>query len=172
MTPLPTITPHQLDRLRHDGLAVKLIDTRPPEEFHRLHADLAVNVPLARLDPERLERERGPGEPLYVLGQSDTGGRQACERLRSAGCANVVQVEGGIEAWERAELPVVRDPETISLFWAWLSVPVLLALLVLIGLRIHPVLAMVLAMLLADPLLTLFAEVRWPSWGRRLARTQ
>src|SRR5437764_8824117 len=116
MTPLQTITPHQLDHLRRQGLAVKLIDTRTPEEFHRLHADLAVNVPLTRLDPGRLTRETPPDVPLYVLSQSDTSGRQACERLRSAGCANVVQVEGGREAWERAGLPVVRDPETISLF--------------------------------------------------------
>ncbi len=34
--------------------------------------------------------------------------RSACEKLLAAGYANVVNVEGGTQAWDQAALPVVR----------------------------------------------------------------
>ncbi len=47
--------------------------------------------------------------------RSGSRGRQACEKFRAAGFANVVNVEGGTLAWEQAGLPVVRGKKAISL---------------------------------------------------------
>src|SRR4051794_40562986 len=113
MNPPMTISPNQLDQLRRQGQRVKLLDVRTPAEFHRVHADLAVNVPLNRLDSENVARNCRANEPVYIIGWKEQRERQACERLRALGCANVVQVEGGTEAWESAGLPVVHDPNPI-----------------------------------------------------------
>jgi rhodanese-related sulfurtransferase len=45
---------------------------------------------------------------LYVLCQSGSRAAKAIEKFRQAGFAGCVQVEGGIEAWVEAGLPVER----------------------------------------------------------------
>lgn len=111
-----TIRPDQLAE-RCASRAVDLIDVRTPAEFQEVHATLARNVPLDRLDPAAVTqgRQGSNGEPLYVICRSGSRGRQACEKFLAAGFANVVNVEGGTLAWEACGLPVVRGRKTISL---------------------------------------------------------
>jgi len=60
-------------------------------------------------------RESKNGEPLYLICHAGSRARQACEKFLAAGFTNVVNVEGGTEAYISAGLPVVRGPKTISL---------------------------------------------------------
>jgi rhodanese-related sulfurtransferase len=111
-----TITPRNLyDIVQSDG-SVTLIDVRTPAEFREVHVSFARNVPLDRLDPTKLSA--GPndaGQPLYVICRSGKRGEQACDKLVAAGYPNVVNVEGGTQAWDQAGLPVVRGKKAISL---------------------------------------------------------
>ena len=68
MTTIPTITASELQAKRDAGAHVQLIDVRTPLEFREVHVDFARNVPLDRLDPEKLMQGRNgsAGEPLYV----------------------------------------------------------------------------------------------------------
>ena len=43
------------------------------------------------------------------------GAAKACEKFVAAGFTNVVNVEGGVLAWEQAGLPVVRGKKAMSL---------------------------------------------------------
>ncbi len=88
----------------------RLIDVRTPAEFAAVHAVGAVNMPLDRLDVTAV----GSG-PVTVICQSGGRGKLACDRLRAAGLADVVNVEGGTAAWERAGLPTVRGRRVMSL---------------------------------------------------------
>ena len=54
-------------------------------------------------------------EPLYVICHAGSRGQKACERFLQAGYANVVNVEGGTQAWASCGLPVVRGKKTVSL---------------------------------------------------------
>jgi rhodanese-related sulfurtransferase len=112
-----SISPQELDSLRRGGQAVELIDVRTPVEFREIHVEYARNVPLDRLDPAavRAERQGSPDAPLYVICKSGSRGRQACEKLTSAGIASVVNVDGGTLACEAAGLPVVRGKKAVSL---------------------------------------------------------
>lgn len=113
---VPTITPEKLEARRQGGRLVRLLDVRTPAEFREVHAEIASNVPLEQFDPKAVAEVFGsPGEPLYLICRSGSRGRQACEQLISAGCAHVVNVEGGTLAWEQAGLPVVRGKKAISL---------------------------------------------------------
>jgi len=95
---------------------VDLIDVRTPVEFREVHVEFARNVPLDQLGPAKLTSGRdGSGIPLYVICRSGGRGKQACEKLVAAGCSNVVNVEGGTQAWDQAGLPVVRGQKAISL---------------------------------------------------------
>jgi len=111
-----TITPHKLAELVQSGVPVDLIDVRTPVEFREVHVAFARNLPLDLLDAPRVAADRGSsGQPLYVICRSGKRAQQACEKLLAAGLTQVVNVEGGTQAWDQAGLPVVRGPKTISL---------------------------------------------------------
>lgn len=112
-----TISPRDLAAQRQAGQPVELIDVRTPVEFREVHADLARNVPLSDIDPAAVMNARSglPDAPLYVICQSGSRGRQACEKFLAAGFANVVNVEGGTRAWAECGLPVTRGKKAISL---------------------------------------------------------
>jgi rhodanese-related sulfurtransferase len=114
---VPTITPGELEELRRRGHAVELIDVRTPVEYREIHAEPARLVPMDSLDPDAIMRARSgsEGDPLYTICRTGGRGRQAASKLYAAGFTNVVNVEGGTLAWERAGLPVVRGRKTISL---------------------------------------------------------
>jgi len=109
-----TISPQQLLNLHHSDKGVELIDVRTPVEYREVHVSFARNVPLDRLDAVELTAGRN-GSPLYVICRSGSRGQQACENLSAAGYTNVVNVEGGTQAWEQAGLPVVRGQKSVSL---------------------------------------------------------
>ncbi|MCS6852412.1 MAG: rhodanese-like domain-containing protein [Gemmataceae bacterium] len=112
-----TITPRELAAKHQAGEPVDLIDVRTPAEFQEVHCPFARNVPLSELDPRAFLGAQGPcgDRPLYVMCRSGGRGRQACEKLMAAGFRNVVNVEGGILAWEQSGLPVVRGRKVMSL---------------------------------------------------------
>lgn len=110
------IRPRALDALRCGGRNVELIDVRTPAEFRELHVSFARNIPLSNLNPAAIAHERmGRGAaPLYFICHSGMRGKQACERLLTAGLVNVVNVEGGTRAWAECGLPVVRGKKALS----------------------------------------------------------
>lgn len=111
-----TITPRQLSDLTQSGTPVELIDVRTPVEFREVHVGFARNVPLDQLDAARLVSGRSDaGQPLYVICRSGSRAKQACEKILAAGYKNVINVEGGTQAWDQAGLPVVRGKKAISL---------------------------------------------------------
>lgn len=111
-----TISPKQLFELKQADAALELIDVRTPVEFREVHVTFARNVPLDRLDAAALTAGRdGASQPLYVICRSGGRGKQACEKLSAAGFTNVVNIEGGTQAWDQAGLPVVRGKKAISL---------------------------------------------------------
>lgn len=114
---VPTITPGEIEELRRRGHTAELIDVRTPVEYREIHAEPARLVPLDSLDPDAIMRARSgsAGDPLYTICRSGGRGQRAAEKFHAAGYANVVNVEGGMLAWERAGLPVVRGKKTMSL---------------------------------------------------------
>lgn len=116
MSPVPSISVHRLSTFENLQ-DLELIDVRTPAEFRELHALPARNVPLDRLDPHAVMRDRrgSSGQPVDVICRTGSRSAQACRRFHDAGYSNVVSVEGGRLAWERSGLPVVCGRPTISL---------------------------------------------------------
>lgn len=125
-----TISPKQLHDLTQAGNGVELIDVRTPAEFREVHVAFARNVPLDQLNAAKLASGRSDSLPLYVICRSGSRGKQACEKFLAAGYTNVVNIEGGTQAWDQAGLPVVRGKKTMSLER---QVRIAAGLLVLIG---------------------------------------
>ncbi len=107
--PLPTIDVAEAERrLREDQERPILIDVREVAEFVAVRAPGAVLLPTstfaARVD------ELPTNRPLLVICR--VGGRSAAVTgfLVRSGRTDVTNVAGGMEAWERAGLPVRRGP--------------------------------------------------------------
>jgi len=113
---MKTISVHKLAK-QNEKNDIELIDVRTPMEYREVHAKQAVNQPLDKLDPQALMKSRnGSAEaPLYLICKGGTRGAKACQKLIDLGCANVVNVEGGTEAWVAAGLPVIRGKKSMSL---------------------------------------------------------
>ena len=108
-SPLPTIDAREAERrLREDADRPLLIDVREPNEFAAVRAPGAVLMPTsvfaARVGELPTDR------PLLVV--CHVGGRSAAVTgyLLRAGRTDVVNIAGGMEAWEAAGLPVTRGP--------------------------------------------------------------
>lgn len=113
---ITTIAPRQLFEITQSGDSVDLVDVRTPVEFGEVHVPFARNLPLDQLDVNRVISDRSTtAKPLYVICRSGARGNKACEKIIAAGFTNVVNVEGGTQAWEQAGLSVVRGKKVISL---------------------------------------------------------
>ncbi len=112
-----TISPTALSELSKSGQKIDLIDVRTPVEYREVHVAFARNVPLDQLDPNAVMQARtgSASEPLYVVCKSGGRGQQACDKFAKAGFMNVVNVEGGTLACEKAGVAVVRGKKAMSL---------------------------------------------------------
>jgi len=86
---------------------VQLIDVREPAEFAARRIAGAKLVPLGEISSRHAELDRS--KPLYVICRTGRRSAEAQVKLKGIGFENVVNVTGGIEAWNKAGLPVERD---------------------------------------------------------------
>ena len=106
---LPTIDVREAERrLREDPDRPLLIDVREPNEFAAVRAPGAVLIPTSTFTARVAELPTD--RPLLVV--CHVGGRSAAVTgfLVRSGRTDVVNVAGGMEAWEGAGLPVRHGP--------------------------------------------------------------
>jgi hydroxyacylglutathione hydrolase len=82
-----------------------VMDIRSPREWAAKHIDSSVNIPLTHLQQRMAEVPRGRRLAVHCAG----GYRSsiAVSILSQHGITNVIELAGGIAAWEAAGLPVV-----------------------------------------------------------------
>lgn len=96
-----------------DALArgeILLVDVREANEYAFERIPGALLYPLSTFDPKAV-----PAAGRRLVIQCAAGGRsmRAAQALITAGHADVANLEGGINAWKAAGLPLIRvDPST------------------------------------------------------------
>lgn len=113
-----------------------IVDVRTPEERNTARIRGTINIPMARI-PEQLDFLR-LYDAVYV--HCGTGGRSSkvCMDLSEHGLLNVVNVRGGLSAWERAgftilgtgRLSIARQVRVVAGFLVLLGV--------VLSLFVHP----------------------------------
>jgi rhodanese-related sulfurtransferase len=104
---LRTITPAEAARLlREDGAT--LVDVREPDEHARERIPGARNLPLSRLEEAELAVQGGKPVLFHCRSGARTQGN-AARLAAKAGLCEAYAVEGGLDAWKRAGLPVAAD---------------------------------------------------------------
>ena len=107
--PIPTIDVVEAERrLREDADRPILLDVREANEFAEVRAPGAMLVPtsafMSRVGEIPADR------PLLVVCHLGSRSAAVAGFLIRAGRTDVVNVAGGMDAWERAGLPVRRGP--------------------------------------------------------------
>lgn len=91
-----------------DSPGTVVIDVRTPQEYAEGHLANAINIDVSsdtfaqRID----ELDRDVTYAIYC--RSGNRSQDAVDRMKSAGFGSLAHLEGGIEAWADAGLPVVR----------------------------------------------------------------
>ena len=83
-----------------------MVDVRDPGEYGAGHILGAKNVPLSRLDDGELSKRKERPVIVYCDGGERAG--KAISALKKQGFARVVNLSGGLKAWQQAGLPVEK----------------------------------------------------------------
>lgn len=93
-------------RMREDPDGALLVDVREQHEFDEVRAPGAVLMPMSSLAARA--GELPSDRPLMIVCHSGSRSSAVTSFLARAGRTDVVNVAGGMEAWERGGLPVKR----------------------------------------------------------------
>ena len=90
---------------REDAL---LVDVSPLGDFEKGHIAGARNVQVSQFDPENKLLAKVRELPVVVACRSGAASATAAKRLVKAGFKKVYWLEGGVSAWQQANLPLVK----------------------------------------------------------------
>ena len=104
-TAINQLSPIESAGLQSNDFAV-IIDVRSNNEWKNQRIPGAIHIPLGDLKDRMGELKSFEGKQLIM--QCAVGGRssKAVEILQEAGFSNVSNMNGGLVAWQRANLPV------------------------------------------------------------------
>lgn len=85
-----------------------LLDVREPEEYSALHAPDAKLIPLGQLNSRLPEIALYKDKPIAVICRSGRRSAQAVSMLLAAGYSQASNVKGGMLAWEKEGLAVIK----------------------------------------------------------------
>lgn len=94
-----------------------IIDVRTPVEFRTEHAPGSLHVELSEIEKQpRLLNELVPGEaPLLFMCKAGVRAAKAAGLAELEGDRSRFVIEGGIDAWTQAKLPIEGERKVISL---------------------------------------------------------
>ena len=101
------LRPAQLTTLLNHDDAL-LVDLSPAGDFEKGHIAGARNIAPGQFDPEHKQLAKARDLPVVVTCRSGQASLAAAARLRKAGFNRVHWLDGGIAAWQQANLPLVR----------------------------------------------------------------
>jgi rhodanese-related sulfurtransferase len=90
---------------RDDALVV---DLSPLADFEKGHIAGSRNVTPSQFDPEHKQLAPAKALPVVVVCRTGQVSAAAAARLKKAGFTRVYWLDGGIAAWQRADLPLVK----------------------------------------------------------------
>ncbi|MCB4810449.1 rhodanese-like domain-containing protein [Methylovorus menthalis] len=85
-----------------------VLDVRDDAEFAAGHINDARHIPLAKLDERLAELQKFREKPVIVHCQSGVRSSKAAATLRKHEFTQVYELDGGVNAWTQAKLPLVK----------------------------------------------------------------
>ncbi len=87
---------------------IKVLDVREPSEFATGVIQGAVLIPLGQVEKRVAELEAFKDQPMIVVCGSGGRSAEAIKLMRKYGFTKMQNIKGGMNAWRKAKLPVVK----------------------------------------------------------------
>jgi rhodanese-related sulfurtransferase len=101
------LSPAQLVQLVNRESAL-VVDVSTPADWQIGHIVGSRHVALSQFDPENKDLAKVRDLPVAVVDKNGQTSATAAERLTKAGFTKVYWLDGGLDAWRAAELPLAR----------------------------------------------------------------
>ena len=85
-----------------------VVDLSASNEFEKGHIAGSRSVALSQFDPESKLLAKARDLPVVTVCRNGQGSADAAKRLKKAGFTKVYWLDGGIQAWQQADLPLVK----------------------------------------------------------------
>jgi rhodanese-related sulfurtransferase len=102
-----SLRPAQLTALLNRDNAL-LVDLSPAADFEKGHIAGSRNLAPSQFDPENKVLAKARDLPVVVTCRNGQASLGAAGRLKKAGFTQVYWLDGGVAAWQQADLPLVR----------------------------------------------------------------
>jgi rhodanese-related sulfurtransferase len=86
-----------------------VVDLRPAAEFAKGHLPSARNVEFSELQAKIGQIAKNKSNPVVLVCQTGQQSQRASRSVSEAGYAEVHVLEGGVDAWQKAGMPVVKQ---------------------------------------------------------------
>lgn len=101
------LAPAQLTALINRDNAL-VVDLSAIGDFEKGHIAGSRNVTPSQFDPESKLLNPAKALPVVVVCRNGAASASAAQRLKKAGFQNVSWLDGGVAAWQQADLPLVK----------------------------------------------------------------
>jgi len=85
-----------------------IIDIRSPNEFKEGHIADAIHIPLSNIKAQSEKLKKYGERPLLFYCKSGMRADEACKILSKLGFTNVNALNGGVQSWLDANMPLVK----------------------------------------------------------------
>lgn len=85
------------------------LDVREPEEFNTWHVPGSTLIPVGELQQRMAEISADKGRVITIICYSGVRSATAQSMLQEAGFSRATSIEGGIVAWDKEGLPVMKS---------------------------------------------------------------
>lgn len=85
-----------------------VLDVREPAAFSAGHVPDAKNIPLKELSNRVGDLAKHKARPVIAVCQAGMQSAKAAAQLRKAGFEQAVSLEGGLNGWQNAGMPVAK----------------------------------------------------------------
>jgi rhodanese-related sulfurtransferase len=86
-----------------------ILDVRDATEFASGHIQGAKNIPIAELAGRMKEIEKFKDKPVLVHCQKGMRAKGACSILKAQQFSQLNNLQGGLDTWIEAKLPLIKD---------------------------------------------------------------
>ncbi|MEH6502734.1 MAG: rhodanese-like domain-containing protein [Cycloclasticus sp.] len=85
-----------------------IVDTRNQAEFDSGHITDAILIPLPEIKESDEKLKKYEGKPLLFYCKTGARSDEACKILNKQGINNIYALNGGVQSWQEADMPLVK----------------------------------------------------------------
>jgi rhodanese-related sulfurtransferase len=104
---VPAVSPQQAAQMQSEKKAV-IIDVREKDEWNAAHIEGAIHIPLSEISNRVTELTKYQNQPVIMQCRSGARSAKAADILAKSGFTNVHNMDGGLNAWQKADLKTTQ----------------------------------------------------------------